>query len=379
MNFKQIKPYLIFVLLLLVTLVTTTVSGVMWTTGRPFFITGQNSFGWPEQVSIETIRSGLSYALPFLLILTVHEFGHYFMARIHQVATTLPYYIPLWFFDLPSIGTLGAFIRIKDPILNRRHFFDIGVAGPLAGFVAALFVLAYGFTHLPPPEYVFSIHPEYEAYGKDYAAYVYEGKEDLLAVGDNLLMWIFRSLLVSDPASIPNPYELIHYPFLFAGYLSLFFTALNLLPIGQLDGGHILYGFLGHKRFNQVCPLLFTALIVYSGLGTISPKMPQEELMVYIPLYLGLLFLMFQRVYPGIRNALLAALAIFSFHYVMALLWPDLKGNISYLVFGFVLGRFLGVQHPPAFYDQPLNTGRKVIGWLALLVFLLSFSPRPFY
>jgi membrane-associated protease RseP (regulator of RpoE activity) len=379
MSFKKVKPYLVFTALLLITLVTTTVSGVLWTTGKPFFTTSENNFGFPDQLDMATIWSGLSYSIPFLLILTIHEFGHYIAAKIHRVATTLPFYIPLWFFDLPSIGTLGAFIRIKDPILNRRHFFDIGVAGPLAGFAAAVLVLVYGFTHLPPADYVFSIHPEYAAYGADYASHVYEGKEDLLGVGDNLFMWLCRVSLVSDPAAVPNPYELIHYPYLFAGYLALFFTALNLLPIGQLDGGHVLYGFLGHRRFNQISPLLFTALVVYAGLGTISPKMPLEELMVYIPLYLGLLFLMFQRVYPGSKNSLMAALAIFAFHYVMALVWPSLKGNLSYLVFGFVLGRFLGVQHPPAFYDQELNPMRKAIGWLALIVFVLSFSPRPFY
>ena len=108
----------------------------------------------------------------------------------------------------------------------------------------ALIVLFYGFTHLPPPEYIFQIHPEYEQHGLNYAEIVYKNQPDTIidvTIGKNLLFAFFENY-VADPARVPNAHEIMHYPFLFAGYLSLMFTCLNLLPIGQLDGGHVVYG-----------------------------------------------------------------------------------------------------------------------------------------
>ena len=110
------------------------------------------------------------------------SFGHYITARIYRVKVTLPFYIPLWLGIISTIGTMGAFIQIKQPLVSRKQFFDIGIAGPLAGFVVAIGVLWYGFTHLPSPEYVFEIHPEYkteypiefEKYGYNYAEYAYK-------------------------------------------------------------------------------------------------------------------------------------------------------------------------------------------------------------
>ena len=102
-------------------------------------------------------------------------------------------------------------------------------------------ILFYGFTHLPEPEYIFQIHPEYEQYGLRYADYVYENQQESIidiTIGKNLLFLFFENF-VADPARVPNPHEIMHYPFIFAGFLSLVFTFLNLLPIGQLDGGHV--------------------------------------------------------------------------------------------------------------------------------------------
>ena len=137
------------------------------------------------------------YSIPFLTILTVHEFGHYLTAKYHNVKVTLPFYIPLWlgFIPLPfTIGTAGAFIRIKEMIHSRKQYFDIGIAGPLAGFVVAVLVLTYGFTHLPPPEYIFEIHPEYKEYGLNYEDYVYDLLPGYLVMGDNLLFMFFEKL-----------------------------------------------------------------------------------------------------------------------------------------------------------------------------------------
>src|SRR5690606_12811327 len=123
-----------------------------------------------ETLNLHEILKGLYFSGPFLGILTVHEFGHYIAAQLHRVKVTLPYYIPLWFgfIAMPSIGTGGACIRIKEFVTSRNKYFDIGIAGPLAGFVVALGVLFYGFTHLPPPEHIFTIHPEYEQFGENY-------------------------------------------------------------------------------------------------------------------------------------------------------------------------------------------------------------------
>jgi len=138
--------------------------------------------------------AGFAFSIPFLSFLTLHEFGHYFVARYNKIKTTLPYYLPFWlgFLPAPSIGSFGAVIQIKQQIQSRRQYFDIGIAGPIAGFVAGLIILFYGFTHLPPAEYIFEIHPEYQQYGLDYAEYTYgSAREDqglAFVMGSNLLL-----------------------------------------------------------------------------------------------------------------------------------------------------------------------------------------------
>ena len=264
---QRFKSYLLHGGLFLITLITTTLAGAEWMFGRLFIpFEGMQTLGWPE------FLAGFQFSVPFLAILTVHEFGHYFTAKANRVQVTLPYYIPLWFGIGQTIGTLGAFIRIKDFINSRRKYFDIGIAGPLAGFVVALVVLWYAFTHLPPPEFIFTIHPEYQKWGLDYAKYAYQHMPEggAFTLGDNLLFSFFKTY-VADPARLPHPNEITHYPFVLAGYLALFFTSLNLIPIGQLDGGHILYGLIGRKRFQVVSPVLFTAFAFFAGLGTYKP------------------------------------------------------------------------------------------------------------
>ena len=148
---NQQRTLLIQIVLFILTLITTTFTGAEWIYGRPFFF-GESPLGWHE------FFEGLKYSVPFLGVLTVHEFGHYFTAKKHKTDVTLPYYIPLWLGGLSStFGTMGAFIRIKDRINYRVKYFDIGIAGPLAGFVVALGVLWYGFAHLPTLDYVFKI------------------------------------------------------------------------------------------------------------------------------------------------------------------------------------------------------------------------------
>ncbi len=394
MNFyKKYGNYITQGLLFIITMITTTLSGAEWI--------GSGSIFYSEDYSFEDFLSGLYFSIPFLGILTVHEFGHYFTARWYKIKVTLPYYIPFWF-QIPLIGTMGAVIRIKEGIKSRKEFFDIGIAGPLAGFVVAIGVLFYGFTHLPEPEHIFSIHPEYEEFGLDYKdnvySYEYQRTYDslnfkevypneeftpsasypILELGSNLTFKFFEKYVVSDASKIPNVYEMMHYPWLFAGYLALFFTALNLLPIGQLDGGHVLYGLFGLQKHKKMSEILFFVLIFYAGIGLISPVLTMEELFWQVPLYLIFLYFIFGRLDKRPMDKLLIAVFILTGQFLISFYDPSIQGYPGWLLFALIIGRVIGVYHPPAYFDQPLSPGRKILGWISLVVFVISFSPAPF-
>jgi membrane-associated protease RseP (regulator of RpoE activity) len=365
------KEYLLHGGLFIVTFITTTMAGAEWTNGKSILA---DSYTWAD------FASGLPYSICFLMILTAHEFGHYFVAVYYRVKTTLPFYIPLPPVSL-MLGTLGAVIRIKSLIRSTKENFDIGVAGPLAGFVVSVGFLIYGFTHLPPPEYIFQFHPEYEKYGLEYANYVYTaqfmpaGSVDIM-IGKNLLFLLFESVF-ADPTRLPNVHEIIHYPFLFAGFLSLIFTSINLLPIGQLDGGHVLYGLVGRKKHKIIASVIFIAFLFYAGIGFISPFEPLDKLIYEIPLFVGFLFFALKGMGLNTRDNVLVALAIFTAQYLIATLFPHAQGYSGWLLFAFIIGRFIGIQHPPCEIEEPLSTERVVIGWLALVIFVLCFTPQP--
>ncbi|HEY4650310.1 MAG TPA: site-2 protease family protein [Pontibacter sp.] len=423
---KQQRSYGLHLLLFIVTLTTTTIAGAEWMTGKLFFA-GPAGFTWSGSLTWAELAAGLYFAIPFLGVLTVHEFGHYFTARHYRTRVTLPYYIPLWFGITAAIGTMGAFIRIKSRIFSRQQFFDIGIAGPLAGFVVAIPLLWYGFTHLPAPEHIFTIHPEYEQYGLNYAAYVYEQGIGNFALGKNLLFLFFEKYVATDPALVPNAYEIIHYPILFAGYLALFFTALNLLPIGQLDGGHVLYGLLGYKRFNRLSPVFFGLFVLYAGLGIVDPlekPLWADELLVVVvpftywafrklagssrysigaglfmlmlqysmaatlpdwagyiwiwPTYALYLVFVLQPAVPKLRYAFYSAGIVLLVQVGLSLLFPGISGYSGWLVFGLLLSRVMGLFHPSCPDERPLTPLRRVLGILAFVIFLLCFSPTPF-
>ncbi|WP_034256873.1 site-2 protease family protein [Adhaeribacter aquaticus] len=374
---NKAKNYALHLFLFVLTLITTTLAGAEWIYGRPFLGLSE-SYDFKFWLNWAQVKNGLQFSLPFLFVLTCHEFGHYFTAKLYRIRVTLPYYIPIWLGFTSTIGTMGAFIKIKDRIFSKKEFFDVGIAGPIAGFIAALPLLYYGFTHLPPPEYIFQIHPEYQLFGSNYAQYVYQDQGGSFALGQNLLFLFFEKFVAPDPGLIPNRYEIIHYPFLFAGYLSLFFTALNLLPIGQLDGGHILYGLIGFRNFNRISPILFAIFIGYSGLGILTPGLPFEVAQWVYPIYALYLYIIFRKAVPKALHALYIAVGIMVLQYVLVLIFPTLRGYHGWLVFGLILGKFLGVFHPPAPDERPLSAGRKLLGILALIIFILCFSPTPF-
>ncbi|SHK87824.1 site-2 protease family protein [Hymenobacter psychrotolerans] len=362
------RRYALHLGLFLLTLLTTTLAGAEW-------MTGNFTFGSPTLTQAEILR-GLWFSVPFLGVLAVHEFGHYFTARRNSVRASLPFFIPFFTGLFSTIGTFGAVIRIKDRIFSRREFFDIGLAGPLAGFLVAVPVLIYGFLSLPPAEYVFQVHPEYQQYGADYARYVYQGGQGLTLAKP--LLYQGLEYLFADPARLPHPNELTHYPVLLAGALALFFTALNLLPIGQLDGGHILYGLLGAQRFNRLSAVLFIGFIFYAGLGLFSLQTTGREWLYWGLPYFGYLFLVLRRVVPTPRRALHLSVGVWAAQLACAVAWPGILGNPGWLVFGLLLSRVMGIFHPPALDETPLSPGRKVLGWLMLAIFVLCFTPSPF-
>ncbi len=369
---KEKKTKLIQLGLFILTLVTTTLSGAEWITGKHLFF-GEETIGWAD------FFKGLPFSLSFLTILTFHEFGHYFVAKYHQVKVTLPYYIPMWlgFLGGPSIGTMGAFIKIKENVSSRKKYFDIGIAGPLAGFVIAIMVITYGFTNLPPVDFIYDIHPEYEQWGTDYPDHAYADRDiSVFLLGPNLIFWFFETY-IADTNLIPHTYEAIHYPYLFAGYLALFFTALNLLPIGQLDGGHIMYGLIGPKKHRKFSQVFFIIFIYYAGLGMFSP-FAMSEFLIDEALYIGFIYFCLHKFTPKNRDKIMYALGIFSAQLITTYIFPNASGYSGWLLFSFILGRFLGIYHPPVLHDQPLDLKRKVLGWISVVVFILCFSPRPF-
>lgn len=364
--------------LFFVTLLTTTLAGAEWIMGKSF-VYHWDAMGWEE------FKKGFWYSIPFLGFLTTHEMGHFLVARWRKISVTWPYYIPLWLGLSTSIGTLGAFIRIKGKNLTRIDYFDVGIAGPLAGFVVALGVTVWGMTHLPPLDYVLSIHPDYVALGDDYRQILSRLRQpqEVVQLGDNLLFYLLREY-VADPTLYPHAYEVIHYPFLLAGYLGLFFTALNLLPIGQLDGGHILYGLIGPRAFAWASPAIFTALVFYAGLGMFTVEEFQTidrdaygELTLYFCLYLYFIYLCFSRLTTQWVTNLLLALVVVVLQLALSHWQPTWQGYSGFLVFGFLLGRVLGVHHPETHDVQPLSWWRKALGWCSMIIFVLCFSPNP--
>jgi membrane-associated protease RseP (regulator of RpoE activity) len=368
MNSDQ-KRVLLQVGLFIATFITTTIAGAEWAYGRSVLMP---DYTWQD------FLSGLAFSIPFLMFLTFHEFGHYFMARYHNIKVTLPYYLPIPSFLLPNpIGTLGAVIRIMERIYSKTQNFDIGVSGPLAGFIIGLVTLFYGFTHLPEPEYIFQFHPEYEQYGLDYADHVYENQKENtmdLTIGKNLIFLFFEHY-VADPERVPNPHEVMHYPVIFAGFLALVFTFLNLFPVGQLDGGRVMYGLFGFRIHRIIASVFFVGLLLYSGLGLVTPNTP--SLIWVIPASIAFLYVALTGLGMSQRDTIMYSLVIFAVLFALGWQFPQLKGYSGWLVFVLIIGRFVGVQHPPTQIEEPLDSKRIFLGWLTLIVFILCFAPAP--
>ena len=381
--------------LFLATVASTAMAGGAW--GRAGLWT---STGWALLVDPVFLADGLRYATALLFFLTVHEFGHYLTARRYGIDVSLPYYVPL---PLPpgtpvfNIGTFGAVIRIREPIRRTHHLFDVGAAGPLAGFVAALGVLAFALATLPGPEYVLTLGPGHEQLQAFVAATgafppgpLDPSPGGALALGPTLLFEAFRAGV---PA-LPPGWEMYHYPVLFAGWLGLFFTALNLLPVGQLDGGHVTYALFGprwHARIARatVWGLLFCGAI--GAIGEVGVVAGVELEAAGRPYWIGpasawaLMALatgfLLSRTFTGRRAAfgawagLMVALAVAVWVGGVA----EVVGWTGWLLWGFLLVLLVKVDHPPVVVEEPLTPGRVALGVLALVIFVLCFSPRPIF
>lgn len=239
------------------------------------------------------------YSFGLILILGTHEFGHYWACRANNVNSSLPNFLPVP--PIPyflNIGTMGAFIMIKEPIPNRKALMEIGASGPIAGFIVAVPVLVIGLLN------------SQMTLGNSM-------EEPNLFFGSSLILWIVTELVWSvNP--IVTDFTIHLHPLAYAGWLGMFFTALNLLPMGQLDGGHVVYSLFGRKHSLLAARLFFISLI---ALG---------------------------------------------FYWVGWWVWAG-------LVF------ILGLRHPPVMDEStPLEPKHRIVGYASIMILILTFVPVPF-
>jgi membrane-associated protease RseP (regulator of RpoE activity) len=245
-------------------------------------------------------------------------------------------------------GTLGAVIRTRSVVPSRKAMFDIGVAGPLAGFVVALAYLIIGMATMPGIESLYRIHPEYRVLPAlpDYG----------LHFGGFLLFDLLRYLLIAPGRFFPPMNEVYHYPFLAVGWFGMFVTALNMIPVGQLDGGHVVYGMFG--RWQPRISRWFLRFIAFVGLGSVG-LMLRDATRSYST---DKLYQLLQSIFGPVME------------------WIDVHASWWYMgwmgwLFWVVILRFLvRVKHPPSPDDTPLDRRRMVIGWIALAILVLTFS-----
>jgi membrane-associated protease RseP (regulator of RpoE activity) len=238
------------VALFALTLVTTLAAGALMAGFDPFgtevLWIGELSIPYPSEVDWRTLALGAPFALPFLGVLLAHEMGHYAAARLHRVRVTLPYFIPFPpYFSI--IGTIGAFIRLRGPMVRRATLFDVGSAGPIASFVTSLPLLAVGLAWSEPVPGAATLTTPF--------AIQFAGQ--MVWLGNGVIAHLLATWIA--PVSVGETLLLLH-PLALVGWLGLFVTALNLLPLGQLDGGHVVYA-LAPARHGLAARLFVLCLI----------------------------------------------------------------------------------------------------------------------
>ncbi len=329
------RRYWLHILLFLLTFASTTVAGLDFVRTTPL-----ESF----DDLLANLHLGLPFSLLLLLFLSAHEFGHYFAARYHGVDATLPYYIPMPIF---MFGTMGAVIKTRSAVPSRRVMFDIGVAGPLAGFVVALSYLVIGMLTMPGIESLYAIHPEYRGMATL--------PDNGIHYGGFLLFSILKGILVAPDRFFPAMNEIYHYPLLNVGWFGMFVTALNMIPVGQLDGGHVIYGMFG--RHQAVISRWFVRFMTFAGLGGIG-AMLLDATRGYDPSG----FYQFLQSIFGPPMEWIDANASW---------W--LQGWPGWLLWVVIIRVFIKIPHPPVPDETPLDTKRMAIGWIALAILVLTF------
>jgi membrane-associated protease RseP (regulator of RpoE activity) len=355
-------------------------------------VTFVGAFMWVGQTAnIESfsdlLPEGALFAALLLAFLGTHEFGHYFAALYHKVKVTLPYFIPIPL----GIGTFGAVIKIEERVRDSKKLFDIGISGPIAGFIVSLIVLLIGFATLPGPEFIenFAGHDETISYIQENGTFpetpIQSAPEAQTIMLGNTLLYSF---LASFFENVPPMYEMYHYPFLFAGWLGLFFTALNLTPIGQLDGGHILYSLIGYERHKKVARIAFGGLTALAGIEAIPFLYLNIE--GWVPAYglssillWGLILLFLIR--KGFNNDTTWIVPVWfsslltSVIYLFVTSGFEQAGSLIWVFWSFIIVYFIKIEHPPVMIQRELSPNRKKLGWISMAVFVLCISPTPIY
>lgn len=295
-------------LLLLATLASSTFAGALLAGYDPpalLLPLGPVEVPVPARVTMAGMARGLPFSIPLLAILLAHEMGHYVLARQRMLDVSPPWFIPVpWLLSL--IGTVGAFIRLRSPIPGRAALLDVGAAGPLAGAVVAVPVTAVGLAlSTPAPRLLYDGAP---------AVFLAVGGDPQLVLGESLLFKMLAAAFAPDGVT-----SILLHPTALAGWVGLLFTALNLLPVSQLDGGHVLYALLGKRQ-------------------------------------------------RWIGGAMLVALLGLGWAWMGWWVWAALILIVS-------RGR---LAHPPVFDpDFPLDSRRRVVAWACVVLFVLTFMPRP--
>jgi membrane-associated protease RseP (regulator of RpoE activity) len=297
--------------LFLATCLTTTFTGALY--ANPASILGENA-------TLASILTSLGHGVPFsasiIGILLTHEMGHYVYARYHHVDVSLPYFIPLPM----GIGTLGAVIKMRGPIRSRNALVDIGAAGPLAGLAVAIPILAYGI-HLSPVSKM--------------GAGMVEGNSALYLA----LKWVIKGAILPGAGM-----DIQLHAVAWAGWVGLLVTMINLLPIGQLDGGHVAFAFFGSRQ-NRASLWLHRALL---PLALCASAYSIWELSAVVPFE------------TAVNKGWLAGLHWFVW-------WALLR----------LMRRMSGGEYHPPAGDEPLSPGRRRLCHFVFVVFLLIFTPIP--
>ena len=284
-----------------------------------------------------------------------------------------------------TFGTMGAVIRLREPMPTTRSLFDMGAAGPLAGFAVALGVLVFALATLPPPDYLLAVSPEghglLHQYLRTYGAFPPAPPPGLggSGMGGGLLYHGLAGLF----PNVPPPWEMYHYPTLLAAWLGLFFTALNLLPVGQLDGGHVTYALFGRLWHGRIARAVVLAMLALGGLGLVPELNALAESSGRVQgigawvAFAAFVFWVLGKLFARPVAALLLLGYVVGVALASALPRAAALGYVPWLVWAFLLVRVVRVDHPPSEREEPLPLGRKALAWTCLALLALCLTLRP--